>query len=208
MKIKWLLSAGIFAPAIFWITTIICGLMIEGYDHLRWLVSELGALDSKPQYIFSAGLIISAILNLLFIIGLWKFCRKVQLNILPVLYLALYSFIIGPAVVPMPLPLHGIVGSPFPFIMLSPLLALIVWRNQENYLKIRIAAIISFVVMVHGFLIFFPNVLPEYHGLKQRFLYAGWSVWSGYLSYRMMALSNDYRTDHNRTEQNRTDQIR
>lgn len=195
MKTKWLLTAGILAPLTFWVTTFICGLMIEDYDHLRWLVSELGAMESRPQYIFSTGLIISALLNVIFIIGLWKLCRKLQLNILPVLYLSLYSFIIGPALVPMPLPLHGIVGSPFPFIMLSPVLALIVWKKQEYYLKIRIAAIISFVVMIHGFLIFFPNILYEYHGLKQRFLYAGWSIWSLYLSYRFNKLSNDYGRD-------------
>jgi len=33
-----------------------------------------------------------------------------------------------------------------------------------------------------GFLAYFPDLLPQYPGLKQRFFHVGWSVWFIYLS--------------------------
>ena len=192
MKIKQLLYLGFLAPIIFWTTTIVCASMIDDYNHLKWLVSELGALGTKTQYLFTTGLVLSAFLNIFFVIGLWKYCKRIQLSLIPLLFLLLYSFIAGPALFPMPLRLHGIVGMPFPFLMLSPFLALILWRKKEHLLKIRTVAIISFIIMMLGFLIFVPNFLNEYLGLKQRFLYLGWSLWSVYLSYRFLKL---YRKD-------------
>lgn len=193
MKTKSFLYLGFFVPIIFWATTIVCGLMIEDYNHFTWLVSELGALGTKSQYLFTTGLVLSAFLNVIFIIGLWKYSKKQRLNIIPILFLSLYSFIAGPAIFPMPLRLHGIVGLPFPFLILSPVLAIIVWRKKEHLLKIRTLAIISFLIMMLGFLIFIPNVLNEYFGLKQRFLYAGWTVWSVFLSYKFLDLEKQNR---------------
>ena len=188
MKTKQLLYLGFLVPIIFWTTTIVCGLMIDDYNHFKWLVSELGALGTRTQYLFTTGLVLSAFLNVFFIIGLWKYCKRLQLSLIPILFLLLYSFIAGPVLFPMPLRLHGIIGMPFPFLMLSPLLALILWRKKEHLLKIRTVAIISFIIMMFGFLIIFPNFLNEYFGLKQRFLYLGWSLWSVYLSYRFLKL--------------------
>jgi len=190
MRIKQLLILGVVSPLVFWITTILCGLLLEDYNHFTWLVSELGALGTSTQYIFTIGLVLSSILNLLFVIGSYKLCKMKQLNIIPVLFLLFYSFLAGPALFPMPLRLHGIVGIPFPLIMFAPIVSLIFWRKQEHLVKIRVVAIISFLIMMLGFLIYFPNLLNEYFGLKQRFLYAGWTVWSIYLSYRFLKLNS------------------
>lgn len=190
LKNKYLIYLGFIIPLIFWSTTIICGLIIENYNHFANLVSELGALGTRTQNIFTLGLVLSAFLNVLFVIGMWKYSKKLQLSPTPILFLLFYSFIAGPAIFPMPLRLHGIVGMPFPFLMLSPLLALILWRKKEHSLKIRIVAIISFTIMILGLLIFVPNFLDEYFGLKQRFLYLGWSLWSIYLSKRFLELNN------------------
>lgn len=186
MKTKTLLYFGFFTPIIFWVTTLICGLILDDYNHFKWLVSELGALGTPTQYLFTTGLVLSAFLNIFFTIGLWKYCKKFQLNIIPILLLSLYSFIAGPAIFPMPLKLHSISGLPMPLLMASPLVALWGWRKREHLLKFRIVAIISLVIMILGFLVFFPNVLNEYLGLKQRFLYTGWTIWSIYLSYRFL----------------------
>src|SRR5574344_2341451 len=102
MKTKHLLYFGIITPLVFCATTIVCGYMIKGYNHLVWLVSELGVLGSETQYIFSAGLLLSAVLNIFFVIGLWKYCIKNRLNRLPVIFISMYSFIAGPALFPMP----------------------------------------------------------------------------------------------------------
>ena len=189
MKKKHLIYLGIISPITFWVTTIVCGFMIDNYNHLSNLVSELGALDSKPQYLFSTGLVLSSLLNIFFVIGLYRVCRDKNITPLPVLTLLFFSFLAGPGIVPMPLRLHGIIGIPFPLMMFSPLLALILWRKNEYEIKIRIGATTGLVIMLLGFLIFFPDILTEYFGLKQRFLYLGWTVWSGCLAYRFLQLS-------------------
>jgi len=189
MKEKNLIYLGIIGPIVFWFTTIICGLMIDDYNHLSNLVSELGALDTKPQYLFSTGLVLCSVLNVLFVIGLYRVCRNKNISVIPVVVLLFFSFLAGPGIVPMPLRLHGIVGIPFPLMMFSPLLALIFWRKYENELKIRFGAAIGLIMMLLGFLVFMPNILAENFGLKQRFLYLGWTIWSTYLAYRLLQLS-------------------
>ncbi len=162
--------------------------MIDDYNHFSNMVSELGALGSEPQYIFSTGLVISSVLNVFFVIGLYRICKSHNINTTPVLFLLFFSFLAGPGVVPMPLRLHGIIGIPFPLFMLSPLLALIIWQNNESQLRVRAGAITGLLIMLLGFLIFFPSILPDHFGLKQRFLYLGWTFWSGYLAFRFLSL--------------------
>jgi len=191
MKIKHLLFMGLISPIVFWITTIVCGLMLEDYNHFTWLVSELGALGTRTQYLFTTGLVLSSLLNVLFVVGSYKLCKMKQLSVIPILFLFFYSFLAGPALFPMPLRLHGIVGIPFILIMIAPIVGIILWRKKENLLKVRVVAIISFLIMILGFLIYFPNILNEYFGLKQRFLYSGWTVWSTYLSYSLIRLNKN-----------------
>jgi len=191
MKTRQLLYLGFLAPITFWVTTFVCGFILDDYSHLKWLVSELGALGTPTQHLFTVGLVLSAVLNIFFTIGLWKYCRKLKLSLIPIILLSLYSFIAGPAIFPMPLKLHSISGLPMPLLMASPLIALWVWRKKEHLLKFRTVAIISLIIMMFGFLIFFPNVLNEYFGLKQRFLYTGWTIWSVYLSYRFLKMTNN-----------------
>jgi hypothetical membrane protein len=189
MKTKYLLYLGFLIPVIFWTTTIACGLIIGNYNHLSGMVSELGALGTRSQYLFTAGLTLCAVLNILFVIGLYRTSKEYKINATPVMIILLYSFLAGPAIFPMPLRLHGIVGIPFPFMMLSPLMSLVLWNGNEQLLKIRQFSIYSLLIMVTGFLIFMPDILSEYFGLKQRFLYIGWSVWSVYLGYRFSQLN-------------------
>jgi hypothetical membrane protein len=186
---SFFLYLGIIGPILFWLTTIVCGLMIEDYNHMSNLVSELGALNSKPQHIFTAGLVLCSVLNILFVVGIYKVCRNINISVIPIIMLLFFSFLAGPAIVPMPLRLHGIVGIPFPFMMLSPLFAMIYWRKYEKEIKIRTGAIIGLIIMLLGFLIFLPDILAEYFGLKQRFLYLGWTIWSIYLAFRFIQIS-------------------
>jgi hypothetical membrane protein len=190
MRTKWLLYMGMISPLLFWTTTLLCGFLLGHYNHFSGLISELGALGTKTQHLFSAGLVLSAALNLLFVAGMYRFAKRQNLHLLHVVFLVFYSFLAGPALIPMPLPLHGIVGMPFVLLMLAPPLALILWQKQEEILKHRTAALISCVFMLLSFLIFFPGILPEYMGFKQRLLYAGWSIWSFSLSYRALHLCN------------------
>lgn len=189
MKTKHLLYLGYLIPIIFWTTTFTCSLILGNYNHLSNMVSELGALGTKSQYLFTTGLVLCSVLNIFFIIGLYRICKTLKLSVIPLLFIVLYSFLAGPAIFPMPLRLHGIAGIPFPFMMLSPFMSLIFWSGEEHQLKIRQISIYSLLVMLLGFLIFMPGILSEYFGLKQRFLYIGWSIWTICLSYRFSQLN-------------------
>lgn len=183
MTNKTLLSFGVVTPVVFWMTTVICGSMIDGYNHLQGMVSELGVLGSNTQYIFTIGLDLSALFSIFFSIGLWRYCRERRMNVLPVLLLANYLFLIGPATIPMPLPLHGVVGLPFMLLIFSPLVALLVWRGERDYLQISVIAFGSLCFLGLAFLVYFPDILSQNFGLKQRFLYLGWTIWSVGLSF-------------------------
>ena len=190
MKTKTLLIFGIVSTLLFWFTTLVCGIILENYSHLSNMVSELGAMGTKTQYIFTTGLVLSSILNVFFGIGLWRMGKALNLTIIPIVLIFCYSFLAGPAIFAMPHKLHG-VWYGFMLIMVAPVFALVKWRKQEHLLKIRWVAIISFAIMMLGFFVFFPDILSNYFGLKQRFLYLGWSVWSIFLSYRFLQLEKN-----------------
>ena len=92
MKKTWLIYMGFFTPIVFWTTNIICGFILGNYNHAERLVSELGAIGTKTQYYFTIGLVLSSILSVLFIIGLYKTARNTGLNTIPVLLILCFSF--------------------------------------------------------------------------------------------------------------------
>lgn len=188
MKTRILLYFGIASPLLFWLTTIVCGIILDNYSHLSNMVSELGAMGTSTQYFFTTGLVLSSILNVFFGIGLWRMGKALNLRVLPILLVFSYSFLAGPAIFAMPHKLHG-VWYGFMLIMVAPVFAFVQWWKQESKLKIRWVAVLSVALMMLGFLVFFPNILSDYFGLKQRFLYMGWSVWSIFLSYRFQLLT-------------------
>lgn len=181
-----LIYLGFIVPLVFWSTIIICGLMIEDYNHLTNMVSELGTIGTKTQYIFAIGLVISSILSVLFIIGLYRTAKGTRLNTIPILVMLTFSFsIFGAAIFPLPLRLHGILGSPSMLLPLSPLLALILWKTHAIR-DIKIASGIILFIMLLGFLTLMPNVMDYYFGFKQRIFHVGWTLWFIYLSYSFL----------------------
>lgn len=187
-KYKNLVYLGFAIPLIFWSTTIICGLMTENYNHLTNLISELGAIGTETQYIFTTGLVLSSILSVLFIIGLYKTAKEFKLSTIPILFILTFSFsIFGAAIFPLPINLHGILGSPSMLLPLSPLLALILWK-ENKISNIKIASAIILIIMLLGLLTLLPNILKDYFGLKQRFFHIGWTFWFIYLSQRFLML--------------------
>ncbi len=188
MKIKLFLYFGTIIPIIFWVTVIICGMITGDYNHLSNLVSELGAVGTKSQYIFKSGLILSAVLSIFFIIGLLSVCRYAGLNKIPVFILFTYSFsIAGAAIFPLPLRLHGILGLPSILLFLSPLLSMFLWKKEEIS-TIRQFSLLCFIIMSLGFLAFIPEIFSSYAGLKQRLFHIGWSLWFIVLSIKFQNL--------------------
>ena len=179
-----MLYTGSVIPIIFFATTLVCGFMLGGYDHFSRMVSELGAMGTRTQYVFSAGLILCSILSVLFVFGLFRACKAIGVSILPAIIILSYSVsIAGAAIFPLPLRLHLLMGMPSMLLIFSPLLALILWNGEKRPAHIRQMALLSFLVMALGFLAFMPGILSHYPGLKQRFFHGGWSIWFIYLSY-------------------------
>jgi hypothetical membrane protein len=189
MRNKVFLYAGFIIPLVFWVTLLLCGSMTENYSHLRNLVSELGAIGTNTQYIFTAGLVLSSFLSLAFIVGLYKTAKENGLNTIPVLIILTFSFsIFGAAVFPLPLRLHGILGSPSMLMPLSPFLALILWKSKIIP-GIKLASGTILIFMLLGFLTLVPEVLDSFFGLKQRIFHIAWSLWFIYLGVSFLKLN-------------------
>lgn len=184
MKSRYLLALGIVVPVIFWATLNVCGFVIGAYSHLTRQVSELGAIGTRSQYIFMAGLLICAVLSVFFVIGLSNACKERGISAIPALLILFFSLSIGGAALfPLPLRMHMIMGMPSVLLFLSPLAALVLWKRDKPPAGLRLWAIVSLAVMLLGFLAFMPEVLSAWPGLKQRFFHSGWSLWFFYLSY-------------------------
>ncbi len=182
MRKNYLLVVGCAIPAVFFVTTFLCGFVQGGYDHFSRRVSELGTIGTKSQHLFTAGLLLSAILSVLFIIGLLRACRQLKLSAWPVLLILPYTVsVAGAAIFPLPLPMHLIMGSPAFLLLLSPLLGIILWPKSRLLANIRWTSVISLLIMALGLSAYLPGLLASYPGLKQRFFHVGWAVWFIYL---------------------------
>jgi hypothetical protein len=184
MKIRHFLTLGSGIPMVFFATTIICGFVLGHYNHFSRMVSELGALGTRSQYIFSAGLLLCSALSVLFVIELTRACRATGISAVPAAVILFYSFsIAGAALFPLPLRLHLIMGIPSILLIASPLTGLFLWRGPGKPGGLAIMATVSFLLMGLGFLTYFPEVLSAFPGLKQRFFHLGWSIWFFYLGF-------------------------
>ncbi len=182
MKIKNLLLCGMLSPIVFWVTLFVCGLILGYYDHASDLVSYLGYIGTRSEYVFMGGMLLCVLLSILFVIGLYKYCKANSLNILPAIFILAYSFsLAGAALFPLPLRLHGILGSPSILILLSPILAFFLW-GDKNIKNLQLFSALSVFIMCMAFLIYIPDIMHEYAGIKQRFFHVGWSLWFVYLS--------------------------
>jgi hypothetical membrane protein len=183
------LYLGAVIPFFFFGTTLICGFVQGHYNHLSRMVSELGTIGTRTQFLFTAGLLLCAVLSILFVIGLFAACRSNSLSPIPVALILTYSFsIAGAALFPLPLRLHGLLGSPSILLILSPLTALILWRTRPRPRHLVSISLLSLLVMSLGFSAFLPDLFPDLIGLKQRFFHLGWSIWFIYLTYGFLSL--------------------
>ncbi|MEZ4388068.1 MAG: DUF998 domain-containing protein [Candidatus Krumholzibacteriia bacterium] len=171
------LHLGDAIPAVFWLTLLACGRRYPGYDHRTGLVSELGALGAPTQHLFTAGLLLCAALSVGFLAALVRRCRQVGASTLPIWVLAAFTVsIAGAALFPLPMRLHLFLGSPALLLVLSPLLALALWRAGAPA-GIRVHAVIAAVILALAFVVFVPEVAGTAPGLKQRLAHVGWSYW-------------------------------
>lgn len=180
------LDAGVLTVLLFWGTVFFCAARLGGYNHLTRLVSELGAVGTPTRILFAAGLMLTGVASLIFILRLLAVCRSASLSPAPVLILFAFSFFIaGAGLFSMPLLLHNLLDMPVVLLPLKPFLAPLLWpRGKPPHLKP--AAAISLALMTAGFLVYIPEILVPCIGAKQRFLHLGWSLW-------FIALSRSFR---------------
>jgi len=173
-----MLAMGSVVPVIFWGTLVACGYTNGDYNHMTRLVSELGEIGTRSQYMFIAGLLACAVLSVLFVVGLCRACKEMGISTVPALIILSFSVSIGGAAIfPLPLRLHLVMGMPSVLLFLSPLAALVLWRGDKPPVGLRAMALASFLIMLLGFAAFMPDVLSAYPGLKQRLFHLGWSIW-------------------------------
>lgn len=183
-KNRSLFYIALSVPVIFWGTLFITASMRESYSHLSNMVSSLGTMGTNTQYYFTAGLVLAGTMSAVLVKFLSRICKDAGLNRLPVLLIYTFSFsIIGAGIFPLPLRLHGLIGSPSIALFIAPLISLFVWHKRADLPNFRLFTLLSFALMCLGFLVFFPEILSNYTGLKQRFFHAGWTVWFIYLGW-------------------------
>jgi hypothetical membrane protein len=178
IPIAALLSCGWLAPLSFWVLIIIGGFIHGHYDHLRMVVSELGAINTRSELFMSIGEVFVGVICLLFSAGFYRASLEKGLNVLPALStLAMPVTMAWAAVFPMHHELHGATG-PLPLLLnVGSLLAFVLWRSPDDA-RLRWLSLAAFGLMGMIFLRFIPQIQANYPGLVQRFYYAGWSLWS------------------------------
>jgi len=179
MATSTLLPFGYLTVAGFWLMTIVSSIVHENYDHLRNVVSELGAIGSESETITSCLLIGISILHIFFSIGCYRASRKLKLSVLPsILSFAMPLSFIWAAIFTLGNELHSATG-PLPLLVIvGSLLSFILWRRGPRFSAIRNVSLLGCLVMLLIMLRFTEPFGQDYPGLVQRFFYLGWSAWT------------------------------
>ena len=187
---------GIFAPILFWLTLIICGFIVDDYNHLKNLVSELGAIEYKSRYVFTIGLFLSSIASFIFISSINRTFKRNGLKTFPII--CIYAFpisMIGAGIFPLHLIWHSIFGLLSMLLILSPLLAIFYWKN--NSIKaIKLISTICLLLMIGSLLLISFKLFSNFPGLNQRVFHLGWTIWFIYLSLISRGLRSKRITSH------------
>lgn len=176
---RLLLNLGMVCPALFWLTTLICGAVHGNYDHLSGTISELGALGTRSQHLFTGLLILLSVLGFGFCLGLYRVCCERKLSVLPLIPIIIFFLgNIGVALFPLGNSLHPVAGETTIVVVLSPVLAFWSWRAiVPRYLSLLAMAIIflALALVLSGIV---PDTFVQSHpGLLQRIFHAGWTFW-------------------------------
>ena len=179
LGIRGLLYFGYAAPALFWGMTLVSGAIHGNYDHLRNVISELGAIGTRSERFTSYTLFVIALMSTLFSIGFYHASRRSRISAIPaILSFSMPLSMIWAAIFTMGNEFHGTAG-PLPFLMvLGVALAFLLWRKRPELAGIRKLSALSFLLSMLIFLRFVEPFGREYEGLVQRFFYLGWTVWT------------------------------
>ncbi len=177
MQTKRLLNIGILIPMLFWASTIISGFIHGNYNHLSNTVIQLGAIGARSELIMNLFTWLISLLSLFFMAGLWKACRQLNLNVLPIIGVLGFTIMFGwAATFHSGNKLHSAMGPVVLLLDAGTLLVIILWKG-EQFRQVRLLSFWSLVIMLLIFLRFIPGFNNRFPGLIQRFAHLGWSVW-------------------------------
>lgn len=181
---RYLLMLGYFIPLLFWITTFVSGHIHGNYNHLKNVISELGAIGGESEAVTSSFFILLAALSVLFSIGFYRASKRLKVSSIPsVLSFSKPVTLAWAAIFPLGNEFHSLTG-PLPLLVaLASLLSFVLWKRREELFQARLLSLASFFIMALIFLRFVRPFGIVYEGLVQRFFYLGWSLWTITISY-------------------------
>lgn len=187
---RLLLSTGLLVPFIFWCSTIIGGVLHGNYNHFQNTVSQLGAIGAKSETFMTNATWVCVLLSVCFFTVLFKICRQLKINVLPLIGILGFAFMFGwAAIFHSGNPMHGKGGASLLLLLSAPLLSLILWKGRM-FKNTRLLNILSLALMLLIVLRAIPSpaIQNNYTGLIQRFVHLGWSVWfvSLFLTFRSL----------------------
>jgi hypothetical membrane protein len=183
-RIIRLIYFGYIAPIFFWLLTFFSGAIHGNYNHLKNVISELGAIGTKSEIITSVSAIFLSFFCVLYSIGVYKFSRAMKLSLIP----AILTFImpitfLWIAIFPLGNELHNSTG-PLPLgMILACLLSCFLWKRGKEFSNLKVLSFVSFLIMMLLLTRFIKPFGQQYEGLTQRFFYFGWSVWTFSTTY-------------------------
>ena len=179
-----LLYLGYLSAILFWVITIVSGFIHGNYNHLKNVISDLGAIATKSEIFTSASLILLSVLCILFSIGFYRASRTFKISTIPaILSFSMPLSIFWAAIFPLGNEFHSLTG-PLPLlIILGALLSYLLWNKSQEFSELRLLSIISFFIMLLILLRFIKPFGNQYEGLIQRFFYLGWTIWTLFTSF-------------------------
>lgn len=187
---RTLIRFGYVTVISFWLMTFVSGGIHGNYNHLRNVISELGALGTRAELFTSTALLFIALTGILFSFGFYRICRERKISAIP----AILSFttpitMIWASIFALGNEFHGSTG-PLPFlVVIASLLAFILWRKDKDLSGARKLSLLCCWVMLLILTRFIKPFGIEYEGLVQRFYYSGWSIWTTSIAYYLSKYS-------------------
>jgi CubicO group peptidase (beta-lactamase class C family) len=201
LNTKYSLYLGYVIAILFWVGTIISGFLHGNYSHVSEEVTKLDSFYSGSGTLMTSIQLIIAILFIPFLISVYKNCKQLNINIIPLIPLIFIPvFMIGSSLFPFPNELYSTFANSIILSILGPLLAIILWRNKRLS-KIRRLSVVSLLLMIFSIGLIMsrssnPEFVNTYWGIIQRLLFLGWTSWLVFLSlYFTKAQKLDYESN-------------
>lgn len=148
---RLLLWAGIAMPFVYFANLFGAALAWPGFDHATAAPSELGTAAAPLAGLFNACLLLSGLLGLAGAIGLQRAWRNITASLLAIAFALPALSLVVAAVFPLPSPHHLAFNIVLAGLLIPPLAAWTLWREDRRWATILAAvAIVELVAIAAG----------------------------------------------------------